>query len=56
MQFVKHLSTSIMNFNNTISKGGKTVPRVKLPPAPLNETLHFIYVWYKLEALAHQLS
>ena len=32
MHFVKHLSTS-MNLNNTISKGGKKVPRgLPLPP------------------------
>ena len=35
MHFVKHLSTSIMNFNNTtIFKGGRGES-----PAPLNETL-----------------
>ena len=47
MHFIKHLSTSIIHFNNTISKEGgkggggggesKNVP--KLPPALLNETL-----------------
>ena len=41
MHFVKHLST-LMNINNTISKGGKKVPRgaaAPPPPPPLNETL-----------------
>ena len=47
MHFVKHLPTSIMNFNNTISKeggesfqGGRGHPH---PSAPLNETMYVIY-------------
>ena len=38
MHFVKHLSASIINFNNTISKGGggcKKVPSGFCPPHPL---------------------
>ena len=38
--FVKHLSTSIMIFNNTISKGGRRGGGGGTAlPAPLNETL-----------------
>ncbi len=40
MHFVKHLSTSIMNFNNIISKGGGGAKRFQgEASAPLNETL-----------------
>ena len=46
MHFVKHLSTSIIHFNNTISEGGgggggggQKVPRERGLSPPLNETL-----------------
>ena len=51
MHFVKHLSTSIMNFNNTIFRGGggggggevsKGASSPPPTPCPLNETLSVI--------------
>ena len=48
MHFVKHLSTSIVNFSNTISKGGRgggggeggREEKFQGGAAPLNETLN----------------
>ena len=40
MHFVKHLSTSIMNFTNTIFKGGQPPP---CPPPPPKWTLATMY-------------